>query len=205
MTSPTALTRPQAALRLEDVACRRGGRLLFTGLSLSLLPGDAAQISGPNGIGKSSLLRLIAGLVPRFHGVIEIAGEMALADESLALDPLDPLEVALDYWAALDDGRHRLAAAMEMMGLSHLAPVPVRMLSTGQRKRAVLARTIASGAGLWLLDEPGNGLDRDGLERLEHAIAVHRASGGIVLIASHFPIALPDAKPVVLSCGTLAA
>ncbi len=199
MTSTPALTPAKAALRLDNVACRRGGRLLFTGLSLALAPGDAAQIAGPNGIGKSSLLRLIAGLVPRFHGTIEIEGGLALADESLALDPLDPLEQALGYWARLDGGMVRLANAMATMGIDHLAPVPVRMLSTGQRKRAVLARTIASGAGLWLLDEPGNGLDRDGLERLERAVAAHRAQGGIILIASHFQINLPHAQLVTVA------
>lgn len=198
MTSASALTSAQVALRLDNVACRRGGRLLFTGLSLDLAPGDAAQISGPNGIGKSSLLRLIAGLVPHFHGSIKIDGGIALADENLALDPLDPLEKALGYWARLDGGTAQLVSAMTAMGIDHLAPVPVRMLSTGQRKRAVLARTAASGAGLWLLDEPGNGLDRDGLERLENIIDTHRTNGGIILIASHFPIALPNAKNVRL-------
>jgi heme exporter protein A len=87
---------------------------------------------------------------------------------------------------------------MASMGLTRLADVPVRMLSTGQRKRAVLARVIASGAPLWLLDEPANGLDPDGLARLEGAIAAHRAAGGAVLAASHQPLALPGARRVIL-------
>jgi heme exporter protein A len=88
--------------------------------------------------------------------------------------------------------------ALEAMGIAHLAQVPVRMLSTGQRKRATLARLVASGARLWLLDEPANGLDSDGLERLAAAMAAHRTSGGAILAASHQPIGLADAKPVAL-------
>lgn len=193
------LTSANASLRLDAVACRRGGRLLFSGLSFDLAAGDAALVTGPNGIGKSSLLRLIAGLLPAFQGTIQRHGTVALADESLALDPLDPLGAALGYWARLDGGMDRLAPAMQNMGIAHLAPVPVRMLSTGQRKRAALARTIASGAPIWLLDEPGNGLDGDGLARLEQAMADHRAAGGILLVASHFPIALPGADRVTLA------
>jgi len=88
---------------------------------------------------------------------------------------------------------------MEKMELSHLADVPVRMLSAGQRKRAALARVIASGAPLWLLDEPANGLDADGLERLGIAMAAHRASGGAILAASHLPLGLGAARIVALA------
>ena len=84
------------------------------------------------------------------------------------------------------------------MGLAPLAEVPVRMLSTGQRKRAALARVVASGAPLWLLDEPANGLDADGLARLEAAMAAHRAAGGAILAASHQPLALAGAQTVAL-------
>ena len=84
------------------------------------------------------------------------------------------------------------------MGLDRLADVPVRMLSTGQRKRAVLARVIAAPARLWLLDEPANGLDGDGQARLEAAVAAHRAKGGAILAASHQPLALPGAAEVAL-------
>ena len=87
---------------------------------------------------------------------------------------------------------------MEAMGLTPLSRVPVRMLSTGQRKRAALARVIASGAPLWLLDEPGNGLDAEGQERLAAAMAAHRAGGGAILAASHQPLGLEGAQPVAL-------
>jgi heme exporter protein A len=87
---------------------------------------------------------------------------------------------------------------MEAMGLERLAAVPVRMLSTGQRKRAALARVVASGAGLWLLDEPGNGLDAEGLDRLAAAVAKHRAGGGAVLAASHQPLILGPHEALAL-------
>jgi heme exporter protein A len=183
-------------LRLESVACRRGGRLLFEGLDLDLAPGQAALITGPNGAGKSSLIRLAAGLLGAAAGRVERAASMALADESPALDPKLALASALAFWARLDGGDP--AAGLAAFGLTPLAAVPVRMLSTGQRKRAVLARVVASGAPLWLLDEPANGLDSDGQERLSAAMAAHLAGGGAILAATHQPIGLDGAGEVRL-------
>lgn len=179
-------------LALERVACLRGGRLLFEGLDLRLDAGGAALVLGPNGVGKSSLIRVAAGLLRAAAGSVERA-EAALADEHLALDERQPLGRALAFWVK------PAAPGMAAMGLAGLADVPVRMLSTGQRKRAALARVIASGAPLWLLDEPGNGLDTDGLARLEAAMAAHRANGGAILAATHQPLALPDAQHVALT------
>ena len=179
-------------LAMRGVACLRGGRLLFEGLDLALAPGEAALVEGPNGIGKSSLIRVAAGLLRAAAGTVE-RREAAMADEHLALDERQPLQRALAFWVADP------APAMAAMGLAQLAAVPVRMLSTGQRKRAALARVIASGAPLWLLDEPGNGLDVDGLARLESAMAAHRADGGAILAASHQPLALPGAQHVALA------
>jgi heme exporter protein A len=185
-------------LRFEQVALERGGRLLFEGVSFALDPGDAAIVTGPNGTGKSSLLRLAAGLLEAARGIVTRQGAVALADENAALDRELPLERALGFWAALDESVAALDAAMEQMGLSHLAPVPVRMLSTGQRKRAALARVIASGAEIWLLDEPTNGLDTEAVGRLEQACALHRAGGGVVLAASHQLLGLPEARGIAL-------
>lgn len=183
-------------LALEGVACRRGGRMLFEGLSLRLAPGDAALVTGANGAGKSSLLRLACGLLDAAAGEVRRSEGAALADEGLALDPRLTLGRALAFWARLDGGD--AAAGMQAMGIARLADVPVRMLSTGQRKRAALARLISSGAGLWLLDEPANGLDAEGQERLASAMATHRAAGGAILAASHVPVALIDAQAVAL-------
>jgi heme exporter protein A len=178
-------------LTLDSVACVRGGRLLFEGLSLTLAPGAAALARGPNGAGKSSLLRLAAGLLRPAVGTIDRA-DAALADEHLALDELQRLGDALAFWV------RDSAAGIAAMGLEPLAEVPVRMLSTGQRKRAALARVVASKAPLWLLDEPANGLDADGLARLEAAMAAHRAAGGTILAASHQSLALDGAQIVTL-------
>ena len=185
-----------ALLELQHVALIRGGRLLFEGLSLSIPPGGAAEISGPNGVGKSSLMRVAAGLLRATAGEVKRAATAALADESAALDARLTLAQALAFWARLDGVRAE--AGMEPMGIVHLAEVPVRMLSTGQRKRATLARVIASGAPLWLLDEPANGLDVEGQERLAAAMAAHRARGGAVLAATHQPIGLDGAASLAL-------
>jgi heme exporter protein A len=189
-------------LRFEHVALERGGRLLFEGVSFALDPGDAAIVTGPNGTGKSSLLRLAAGLLQVASGAIARNGTVALADENAALDRELPLGRALGFWAALDGRVEALDSAMELMGLSHLAPVPVRMLSTGQRKRAALVRVIASGAEIWLLDEPTNGLDTEAVGRLEQACALHRAGGGVVLAALHQPLGLPESQAIALGMST---
>ena len=168
-------------LRFEDVACRRGGRLLFEGLSLALGPGEALHLTGPNGSGKSSLIRLAAGLLRAESGRVE-RSELALADDALALDRELPLRRALEFWGG------NVPDAMDALGLTRLAQVPVRLLSTGQAKRATLARVAASSAPLWLLDEPLNGLDSDGVARLDALVAAHLARGGAVLAASHGPL-----------------
>jgi heme exporter protein A len=171
-------------LRFEGVACRRGGRLLFEDLDLALGPGEALQVMGPNGSGKSSLLRLAAGLLRPERGRIERT-DLAIADDTLALDRELSLIVSLDFWLGPDGDRHRLAVALTALDLADLIPVPVRLLSAGQRKRATLARVAASAAPLWLLDEPTNGLDAQGYNDLFELIDAHTAGGGAVLAASH--------------------
>jgi heme exporter protein A len=168
-------------LKFENVALRRGGRLLFEELSLAIDPGESLQVVGPNGSGKSSLIRLAAGLLRAERGCVE-RSQLALADDALALDRELPLRRALNLWVRSPDD------AMDAVGLLHLAEAPVRLLSSGQLKRATLARVAASGAPLWLLDEPLNALDSDGTERLAKLIEKHRRSGGAVLAASHQPL-----------------
>lgn len=192
------------ALRLTDVACLRGGRMVFRGVSMALAPGEAALLTGPNGVGKSSLMRQCAGLLPVYEGRIDRHGAMAMTDERLALDMEMPLARALAFWARMDrapDGA--VAQAMARMALTPLAQVPVRMLSTGQRKRAMLARAVASGAPIWLLDEPGNGLDSASLDLLGEAVRAHLAEGGIVVAASHQP--LPISPAITLAIADHAA
>lgn len=187
------------SLRFDDVACLRGGRLLFEGVSFVLSAGQGGIVTGPNGTGKSSLLRLAAGLLEAAHGRVDRDGAVALADESLALERDLALEKALAFWAGLDGRRSALPDAMAAMGLTHLSPVPVRMLSTGQRKRAMIARVVAGGAAIWLLDEPANGLDAEAIERLQNACAAHQAAGGIVLAATHQALDLQNAISIPLA------
>jgi heme exporter protein A len=190
----------QTLLAFDALACRRGDRLLWRGASAALRPGDALHVSGANGTGKSSLLRLLAGLLPPAAGSVERRARTALIDETLALDRALPLAEALLFWARLDGGTLvSVLTALDRLGVAHLAPVPVRILSTGQKKRAALARVLAADAPLWLLDEPANGLDRDGVVLLEGLIAAHRAAGGAIVLASHQPLQLGDAAVLDLA------
>ena len=154
-------------LAAHDLACRRGERLLFAQLSLALAPGGALQLAGPNGSGKSSLIRILAGLLRPFAGRVERDGALALLDERSALDEQLPLARALAFWGALDGGAVDLAP----LGLGGLEGVPVRYLSTGQKKRAAIARLLGQRAPLWLLDEPLNGLDTAATALVETLIA----------------------------------
>ena len=178
-------------LALEQVACFRGGRLLFEDLNFALGPGEGMLVTGANGVGKSSLLRIAAGLLAPAAGRVVREGGIALSAEAAALDEDRSLFAALLFWARLDGrGGEAVALALAAMGLAQIAEVPVRLLSTGQRRRATLARVIASGAGIWLLDEPASGLDAVSLDELSAAMAGHLAGGGIILAASHQPLGL---------------
>jgi heme exporter protein A len=170
-----------ALLRFEDVTLRRGGRLLFEGLSLAVGPGERLQVAGPNGSGKSSLIRLAAGLLLPERGRVE-RSPLALADEHAALDRELILREALGFWTGA------VEQAMVALKIDHLAEVPVRLLSSGQLKRATLARVAASRASLWLLDEPLNALDTDGRKRLGALVERHLEAGGAVVAASHQPL-----------------
>lgn len=170
-----------ALLRFAGVTLRRGGRLLFENLDLELEAGQMLQVIGPNGSGKSSLIRLAAGLLRAERGRVDRAA-LALADDHTALDRELVLRPALHFWGGSVD------EAMVELGIGDLADVPVRLLSSGQRKRAVLARVIASEAPLWLLDEPLNALDADGAQRLSGLLSKHVANGGAVVVASHVPL-----------------
>jgi heme exporter protein A len=180
----------------HDLACRRGDRVLFRGLSFTLNPGEALQVSGANGIGKSSLLRIIAGLAHPFAGRVEHNGSIGLVDEQPALDPQLPLAKALAFWSRLDGGT---PGPLEALGLTTLLDVPVRYLSTGQRKRAAMARLISQNAAIWLLDEPLNGLDAAAARLIETLTTSHCANGGIALVASHQPFALPGMTVLALA------
>jgi heme exporter protein A len=186
-----------AHLSAEALACRKGDRLLFAGLGFELQPGDALQLAGPNGIGKSSLLRILAGLARPFEGTLTRSGAIALLDERPALDEHRPLRSALAFWCRIDGCAPDTHAAL--LGIDGLADVPVRYLSTGQRKRAALARLIDQKAPIWLLDEPLNGLDTDAVELVEELTRDHCANGGIAVIASHQQFRLEGMRRLALA------
>jgi len=187
-----------ARLAATDLACRRGERLLFRGLSFALGAGEALQVVGPNGTGKSSLLRILAGLLRPAAGTIERAGEVALLDDRLPLDGHLPLGRALGFWRTIDCigyGPEDVSA----IGLDSLADVPVRYLSTGQRKRAAILVSNTRRAGLWLLDEPLNGLDVDAAAEFQERVADYLAQGGIAVVASHQPFHVPGLERLHLT------
>lgn len=185
-------------LAATDLACRRGDRVLFRGVAFSLQPGEALHIAGANGIGKSSLMRILAGLLPPFAGAVEHAGRIALLDERPALDPQLPLARALEFWRRLDHGGD-IGGILGRLQLEHLADVPVRYLSTGQRKRAAMARLAGQEAKIWLLDEPFSGLDETGRALIEDLCAQCLSQGGIVAIASHQPFRVDGTTQLALA------
>lgn len=189
----------KAFLELRRLACVRADRLVFEGIDAHIEAGGAALVTGPNGAGKSSLLRIAAGLLEPAAGRVISEGAVAWAGEAIALDPERALADALSWWAALDGcDTIDVQRALGIMGIDHLADVPVRYLSTGQRRRASVARVIAGHAPIWLLDEPGNGLDPIGRERLASAIAEHCRAGGITVAATHQPLGLTRATRIRL-------
>ena len=209
------MTEPSPDLIAEDLACRRGERLVFSGLSFRLPPGGALVLTGANGSGKTSLLRLVATLIAPAAGRLswgvvavenDIAGYRAhlhyVGHQEGIKPALMPRE-NLAFWAALRgcgrlEAEPALDAALAAFGLQAVADWPCRWLSAGQRRRLALARLLVAPASIWLLDEPTAALDRDGQHRLEEAITRHRAAGGRVIAATHAPIGLDRADTIIL-------
>jgi len=162
----------KVSLSAHDIACERGGRTLFQGLSFTLAPGEALLVSGPNGAGKTSLLRQLAGLLPL------AAGKAALTvRENLA------------FWAEfLGDGDSDLAGALAAFGLEPLADFPAGLLSAGQKRKLALSRLYAAPRPVWLLDEPSVSLDVHTVTRLDAAIRDHLKKGGIAIVSTHVPL-----------------
>jgi heme exporter protein A len=187
----------QARLSASDLACRRGDRVLFKGLSLELASGEALHVTGANGIGKSSLLRILSGLLAPFAGAVESEGAIALLDERPALDPDLPLRKSLNFWEAID-GCTSPDGAIQAMELEPLLDVPVRYLSTGQRKRAAMASILNRAAPIWLLDEPLSGLDTAAQAKFASLIQLHVSGGGICALASHQTVAVEGLRTLAL-------
>ncbi|HET7410618.1 MAG TPA: heme ABC exporter ATP-binding protein CcmA [Paracoccaceae bacterium] len=203
-------------LILDDLACRRGGRTVFAGLSFRVAQGTAALVRGPNGSGKSSLLRVIAGLLPPSAGEVRL-GEIALSRDPGALQErvafaghLDAIKPALTVagnlaaWAGIfGASRGRAEAALASFGLAGIADRPAGQCSAGQRRRLGLARLMVLDRPLWLLDEPTVSLDADSAALVARLVREHAAAGGIALIATHIDLGLGPA-PVLAMHGSAA-
>ena len=195
---------PAISLSVEGLACVRGGRAVFGGLSFEAAGGDIIELRGPNGAGKSSLLRLLAGLLHPAAGAIVWAGDDDATRPAIAYcGHRDPVKAWLSvreqlvYWRDLD-GTGAVEAAAEAMGIVPLLEVAGGLLSAGQRRRLALARLALADAPVWLLDEPTVCLDEAGTALLEAMIGRHRLQGGMVVAATHRPLGLPDARTVTL-------
>jgi heme exporter protein A len=186
-------------IAMENVAVVRAGRLILPKLSFSAKSGDIVWLRGANGSGKSTLLRLLAGLLHPASGKLSVVGKIALIDENQPLDYDQTLENALGFWAKIDGSHATLQQeALIAFDLTGLAEIPVGYLSTGQRKRASLARLINCGADVWLLDEPYNGLDIANIRRLDDRLLKHAQNGGIAIVAAHQPSSINVAATISL-------
>lgn len=203
-----AIGRGDVRLIADELSVERGGRLVLAGVGLSLEAGEALALTGPNGAGKSTLLRALAGLLPLSGGAIRVQGsdpDAAPGEAMHLVGHADGVKAALtcaenaEFWADFLGGDSgAVSAALEAVGLAHAAGLPAAVLSAGQRRRLAMARLIVARRDIWLLDEPATALDTDGLARLAGLVEIHRASGGIVVAATHADLGWPDVKRMVL-------
>ncbi len=196
----------------QALTCERGGRTVFRGLDFTLQAGAALVLSGPNGSGKTSLLRLMAGLLEAAQGSIAWGGE-AITDDTEAhngrlhyvghqdaVKPMLSVTENLAFWAGLREAAPGFGvhAALQAFAIAHLAQVPGRVLSAGQKRRVALGRLLGAPAPLWLLDEPATSLDAAAEAGLMDAIGRHREGGGMVVVCSHGDLPLDGAKGIAL-------
>lgn len=204
-------SRDQQRLTASGISCVRSGRALYDGLSFSLASGELLLLTGPNGSGKTSLLRQIAGLLPLDSGVIACEGFERLEETHFfghlaAIKDTLTVSENLAFWCDLLGAEGlRQGESLSKLKLGPLAHMPARVLSAGQRRRLALARLIAIRRKLWLLDEPDTALDAEGRATLLRIIADHRAGGGIVMLASHGALDVEPNREIRLDAQAKAA
>jgi len=199
-------------LSASELACRRGGRDVFAGVGFSVTAGQALAISGRNGAGKSSLLRMVAGLLRIASGRLALEGgdpELTIGEQAHYLGHQDALKPSLSvgenlcFWAGFFGARRLdVAAALTVVGLEALADLPAAYLSAGQRRRLSIARLLAVKRPIWLLDEPASTLDAAAQLSLTELMHVHLAGGGMILVATHGPSGLDAAQELRLDACT---
>jgi heme exporter protein A len=191
----------------SDLACFRGGRQVFSDLSFTVGAGEALVVLGPNGVGKSSLLRLVAGLVARSGGALRLEGgdpELTIGEQAHYLGHQDALKPSLTvdenlvFWSRYLGSREDPQAALAAVGLEGIAQLPAAYLSAGQRRRLSVARLIAIKRPIWLLDEPTSALDSAAQAHLAGFMGQHLAGGGLIMAAAHGPIGLAAPKELRL-------
>lgn len=184
----------------QGLRCVRGGRDIFSGIAFDVPAGQALAVTGANGAGKSSLLRMIAGLLPVAAGTVVLDGgenDLTLAEQSHYLGHRDALKPSLtvlenlDFWREFLGGKAEDGtASLEKVGLSHAAHLPAGFLSAGQRRRLSVARLLTVRRPVWLLDEPTSALDAKGQTMIAGVMADHLRNGGIILAATHGPLGI---------------
>jgi heme exporter protein A len=196
-------------LSATDLACRRGGRDVFADVNFSVAAGESLAIRGRNGAGKSSLLRMVVGLVRVASGRLSLEGgdpELTIGEQAHYLGHLDALKPSLSvaenlqFWSAFFGADNvGLIESLRTVGLDALADLPAAYLSAGQRRRLSIARLLAVKRPLWLLDEPTSTLDAAAQVRLAEIMQAHLAGGGIILAATHSALGLDTARELQLA------